>query len=155
MKTENTFKVFSKYNSIFIIIHTHKGTTVKATHVRRCFWWSQALLSSPLFFLFFSTLSSLRCLQFFFLSFDGLKRLFFFFLITEPIWSSLQFFLSFFFSFFFLFFITEPIWSSPPVVTVEIITGPIVATSVRRLCKSNRRCINSGFVQVQSSLHQF
>ena len=77
-------------------------------------------------------------------TFDGLRRFFFFFLITEPIWSSLLFFF-----FFFWFFITKPIWSSPSVVTVEIVANLIVAASIHRLCRSDRRCISSGFVQVR------
>ena len=66
---------------------------------------------------------------------------FFFFLITEPIWSSLQFFLSFFFFFFVLHHRTHLVFA----------TGGDGGDRRR----PDRRYINSSFVQVQSSLHQF
>ena len=158
MKIENTDFSFqnSVSNSIFVIKHTRSDPLseqhtwgVAFDGLKRCF-----LLHFSFFFLSFLW-SSLPSILF---SFFWWSQAPFFFLLnhrTHLVFTAiLSFFLSFFL-FFFLFFITEPIWSSPLVVTVEFVAGPIVATLVRHLCKSNHRCINFGFVQVQSSLHQF
>ena len=114
------------------------GSTVRATHMRHCFWWSQELLSSPLFFLF-SLLS---------LVFVAFNSFFFLLMVSSAfIFSKSQnpFGLRCSSFCFFFFFVLHH--RTHLVFTAGGDSGD--------RCRSDCRYISSSFVQVRSSLHQF